>query len=40
MKLKIIYKKVITKIKHFFKKAMLDMTMTEWDPELPENHKK
>lgn len=40
MKLKTIYKKVITKIKHFFKKVMLDMTMTEWDPELPEDHKK
>ena len=31
--------KIITKIKCFFKRIILNMTMTEWDPELPEEKK-
>ncbi len=34
------YKIIITRIKSAFKKIILDMTMTEWDPELPEDQKK
>ena len=34
------YKIIITKIKRLFERILLDMTMTEWDPELQEDQKK
>lgn len=31
-----LYRKIRAKIISFLKKIILDMTMSEWDPELPE----
>lgn len=33
------YRKIKAKIISFLKKIILDMTMSEWDPELPKEKK-